>query len=187
MNIESTDESVIIMYQTHMAAEHAVRTLQGAGFDMKKLSIVGRDYRSEEHITGYYNLGDRMAAWGSMGAFWGGIWGLLLGAAFFWVPGVGPVVLAGPIVAALVGGLEGALVVGGLSALGAALFNIGIPKDEVLRYETELKAGKFMVVYHGPEEEVARARQLLGSGDVYPPRNEPRREHIPSSSVLAEV
>ena len=46
---------------------------------MKKLSILGKDYHTEEHVVGYYKAGDRMKAWGKMGAFWGGMWGLLFG------------------------------------------------------------------------------------------------------------
>ncbi len=86
-----------------------MQELQRAGFDMKKLSIVGKDYHTEEHVVGYYNAGDRMKYWGKWGAFWGGIWGLLVGAAFFAVPGIGPVLVAGPLVAWIVGALEGSV------------------------------------------------------------------------------
>ena len=55
--------------------------------------------------------------------------------------------------ALLVGALEGAVVVGGLSAIGAGLYSLGIPKDSVLRYETALKTGKFIVIAHGSSEE----------------------------------
>ena len=60
-----------------------------------------------------------MKYWGKQGAFWGGLWGLLCGAAFFAIPGIGPVLVAGPLVASIIGALEGAIVVGGLSARGA--------------------------------------------------------------------
>jgi len=50
---------------------------------MKKLSVVGKDYHTEENVIGYYNTGDRMATWGKSGLFWGWIWGLLFGSAFF--------------------------------------------------------------------------------------------------------
>ena len=113
--------SVVATYDTHTQAEDAVKELQKAGFDMKQLSIVGRDYHTDEHVVGYYNAGDRMKQWGKFGAFWGGIWGLLFGSAFFWIPGVGPLLVAGPLVALILGGLEGAAVVGGLSALGGAV------------------------------------------------------------------
>ena len=87
------------------AAEEAVKELQKSGFDMKKLSVVGKDYHTDEQVVGYYNAGDRMKYWGKQGAFWGGFWGLLFGAAFFWVPAIGPVLAGGSLVAAIVAGL----------------------------------------------------------------------------------
>ena len=69
-----------------------------------------------------------MKYWGKLGAFWGGLLGLLLGAAFLVIPGIGPVVAAGSVVAWIVGALEGALVVGGLTALGAALYSLAFLK-----------------------------------------------------------
>jgi uncharacterized membrane protein len=156
------NNAVIAIYASHVEAEEAVKELQHAAFDMKKLSIVGRDYQTDEHVVGYYNAGDRMKYWGKLGAFWGGIWGLLFGSAFFFIPGIGPLVVAGPLVAWILGALEGALVVGGLSALGAALFSLGIPHDSILRYETALGVGKFLVIVHGNAEETTRARGIIG-------------------------
>jgi uncharacterized membrane protein len=153
--------AVIAVYNTHEEAESAVKELQKSGFDMKKLSVVGKDYHTEDQVVGYYNAGDRMKYWGKWGALWGGLWGLLFGAAFFWVPGVGPLLVAGPLSAAIVAGLENALVVGGLSVLGAALWSIGIPKNSVLRYETAVKLNKFLLVAHGTIAEVAKAREIL--------------------------
>jgi len=128
---------------------------------MKKLSVIGKDYHTDEQVTGYYNTGDRMKYWGKMGAFWGRVWGLLVGAAFFWVPGIGPILIAGPLTAAFVGALEGAVVVGGLSAMGAALYSIGIPKDSVLRYETAIKADKYLLVAHGFGDDFDKAKDIL--------------------------
>jgi len=157
----SKENAVVALYDTHTEAEEAVKELQKSGFNMKKLSIVGKDYHTEEHVTGYYNAGDRMKYWGKMGAFWGGIWGLLLGGAFFAIPGIGPVLVAGPLVAWIIAALEGAVVFGGVSAIGAALYSVGIPKDSVLRYEMALKADKFLVLAHGTVNEVAKARDIL--------------------------
>jgi hypothetical protein len=130
---------------------------------MKKLSVVGKDYHTDEQVVGYYNAGDRMKYWGKMGGFWGGLWGLLFGAAFFWVPGVGPLLVAGPLAAWIVSALEGAVVVGGLSALGAGLYSIGIPKNSVLKYETAIKADKFLLVAHGTAAEAAKAKDILAA------------------------
>jgi uncharacterized membrane protein len=159
--------SVVAVFETHDLAEAAVRTLQKDGFNMKKLSIVGKDYHTEEHVVGYYNSGDRMLYWGKQGAFWGGFWGLLFGSAFFWVPSVGPLLMAGPIVAWIVGALEGAIVVGGLSALGGALASIGIPKDSIVEYETEIKNGKLLLVAHGTFDELEKAKELLQKHKVH--------------------
>lgn len=152
---------VVAIYATHTAAEAAVKELQQSGFDMKKLSIVGRDYHTDEHVVGYYNAGDRMKVWGKRGAFWGGLWGLLLGSAFFWIPGLGPLFVAGPLVGWIVGALEGAVVVGGLSAVGAGLYSLGIPKDSILQYETALKTDKFVLIAHGSVDETVRAKEIL--------------------------
>ncbi len=103
----------------------------------------------------------RMKYWGKLGAFWGGLWGLLFGAAFFWVPGLGPLVVAGPLASWIIGALEGAAVVGGLSALGAGLYSIGIPKDSIISYETAIKSDKFLVIAHGTPDEVNRAKEVL--------------------------
>jgi hypothetical protein len=128
---------------------------------MKKLSIVGKDYHTEEHVIGYYNAGDRMKVWGKLGAFWGGLWGMLFGSAFFLIPGIGPIMVFGPLVGWIVAALEGAVVVGGLSALGAGLYSIGMPKDSIVKYETALKSDKFLVIAHGTADEVDKAKSIL--------------------------
>ena len=155
--------AVVAIFDTHPEADEAVRELQKSGFDMKKLSVVGKDYHTEEHVVGYYNAGDRMKHWGKLGAFWGGLWGLLFGAAFFWVPGIGPVLIGGPLVAWIIAALEGAVVVGGLSAIGAGLFSLGIPKDSIVLYESAVKAGKYVVVAHGTAQDVAKARDIMST------------------------
>lgn len=154
-------ESVIYVYNTQSEAEQAIKALGKSGFDVKKLSLVGKGYHSEEHPVGFYTLGDKIKTWGGFGAFWGGIWGLLLALAVFFLPGVGVVAMAGPLVASLVGALERAVVVGGVSALGAALSEIGMPKDQIMKYETAVKADKFVLMVHGTAAEEEQARVTL--------------------------
>jgi hypothetical protein len=103
-----------------------------------------------------------MKYWGSIGAFWGGIWGLLFGSAAFAIPGIGPILVAGPLVSWIVAGLEGAVVVGGVSALGAGLVSIGIPKDSVIKYEVAVKTDRYLLVFHGTQEDVYSAQRILG-------------------------
>ena len=157
--------SVVAVYDSHEEAERAVKALQQAGIDMKSLSLAGMGTHTDEHVIGFYNAGDRMKYWGKVGAFWGGFWGLLFGSAAFAIPGIGPVLVAGPLVSWIVAGLEGAVVVGGVSALGAGLVSIGIPKNSVIKYETALKTDKYLFIVHGSPDAVYGARFILdGSG-----------------------
>src|ERR1035438_6776463 len=157
----SEQNAVVAVYASHLEAEAAVKELQRGGIDMHSLSIVGKDSHTDEHVVGYYNTGDRMKYWGKTGAFWGGFWGLLFGSAFFAIPGLGPVLVAGPLVAWIVGALEGAVAVGGLSAIGAGLYGMGIPKDSIVKYETAIKTDQFLVIAHGTAAEVATAKKII--------------------------
>jgi hypothetical protein len=159
--MQTATNGVVAIYGSHSGAESAIKELQKSGFDMTQLSIIGRGYHTEEHVVGYYTASDRMKYWGSVGAFWGGFWGLLVGSAFFMIPGIGPMLMAGPVVSWIIGALEGAVVVGGLSAVGAGICSLGIPKDSALKYETALKAGKFALIVHGTDLEVDHARGVI--------------------------
>src|SRR5580698_6981011 len=141
--------SVVAIYPDHEAAEQAVKKLQAASFDVTKLSIIGKDHHTEEKIVGYYTTGESMKYWGLRGAFWGGIWGLLVGAGFFLIPGVGSVLVAGPFLGALVTGLESAAIVGGTSALAVGLIHLGIPKEKAIEYENAIIADKFLLIASG--------------------------------------
>lgn len=156
-------EAVVAVYPTHEAAETAIRAAQKSGFDMTKLSIIAKDYQTQEDVVGYYSTGGRMKAWGKSGAFWGGLWGLLFGSAFFVIPGVGPLLVAGPLLMSIIAALEGAVVVGTVSVVGAALISIGVPKDKTIEYEARITAGEFLVVAHGTAHQLGAIRDTLGT------------------------
>jgi len=158
--METTD-TVIAVFVDHDAAESAVKKLNAAGFEMKNLSVVGKGYHSEEKVVGFYTAGDRIRFWGARGAFWGGLWGLFFGGLFLTIPIVGHVVVLGYLGVMVVSAIESAIVVGGLSALGAALYGIGVPKDSVIQYEAAIKADSFLVMAHGTANEMARAKTIL--------------------------
>jgi len=156
-------DTVIAVFADHNAAEAAVKTLAAEGFAMKHLSIVGKGYHTEEKVVGFYNMGDRIKFWGSRGAFWGGVWGLFFGGLFMSIPLVGHVIVLGYLATIAISAVESAVMVGGLSALGAALYGIGVPKDSVIDYEAAVKADDFLVMAHGSAEQVARARAILST------------------------
>jgi heat induced stress protein YflT len=164
--VNSNENSVVAVYPHHSDAENAIKLLEKGDFNIKKLAIVGQGYHTEDQVVGYYTTGDRVKHWGKNGAFWGGLWGMLVGSAFFLIPGVGPVMVAGSAVAWIVGALESAVVVGGLSALGAGLYCIGVPKDTALKYESSVKAGKFLLIAHGTPIEADLARRILANTEA---------------------
>jgi len=154
-------DTLIAVFADHIQAEAAVKKLADSKFDMKQLSIVGQGYHTEERVIGFYSAGDRIKFWGKRGAFWGGLWGLFFGGVFLMVPVVGQVMVLGYLATVIASGVESAVLVGGLSALGAALYSVGVPKETVIQYETALKADEFLVTAHGTAYELARARTIL--------------------------
>lgn len=153
--------SVIGVFENHEAAEKAVKALASSGIALANLSVLGRGYHTEENAIGFYNTGDRITFWGGRGAFWGGLWSLFFGGLFITIPAVGPIVALGYLAASMIAAIEGAVVVGGLSAIAAALYSIGIPRDSVIQYEAAVRADSFLVMARGTAEEVAHAKSIL--------------------------
>lgn len=160
------NNAVVAVYDSHETAEKAIKKLTDANIPMKEISIIGRGYHTDEKVIGFYNTGDRMKFWGKYGAFWGGMWGLLAGGLFLTSPVIGPVVIVGSFAAMVLTGVEGAVIVGGVSALAAALASIGIPKDTVLQYERAIEADGFVVLVQGTAEETERARAILKTSNA---------------------
>jgi hypothetical protein len=159
------NESVIAVFGEHAEADVAIKKLMGAGIALDHLSIVGKGFHSQEKIVGFYNIGDRVKFWGKRGALWGSLWGLFVGGVSLTIPGVGQLMILGYLAAIVVSAVEGAIMVGGLSALGAALYSAGVPRDSIVRYEQAVKADGFLVIVHGEVEELTRARALLALGN----------------------
>ena len=120
------------------------------GIDIRHLSIVGKGYHTDEKGVGFYNMGDRVKFWGKSGAFWGGLWGWFFGGIFPTIPVIGHVVVLGYLTAAVISAVEGAVVVGGLSALGAARCRQATPGPTGFATCPELPLGWSHVAVFGP-------------------------------------
>jgi len=155
------NDAIVAIFGDHHQSETAIRSLARGGLDVKHFSIVGKGYHKEEKVLGFYNVGERIKSWSGKGAFWGGFWGLFASGILMTVPVIGPVVVLGHFTGMVIAAFEGAVFVGGLGALGGALFSLGIPKDSVIKYEGALKADGFLIIGHGPSDEMARARTIL--------------------------
>jgi hypothetical protein len=152
--------SIVAVYETQREAEAGVRDLQLIGFDLKKVSILGREHESGEHVVGYYSTGGRMKYWGARGAFWNELWRLLVGAACFVIPGIGRVLIAGPLTVWVVGALRDP-VIEELSAVGSGLHSISIPNASIRRYESAIKMHKLLLIAYGSVQEVLKSRDIL--------------------------
>jgi hypothetical protein len=156
--------TVIATYPDHASAEDAVRRLQQNGIPMQNLSIIGKDFQAIDKPLGFVTTGDVAKSGAKVGAWTGGLFGLLVGAAFLILPGIGPVVIAGPLAAALLGGIEGALAGAAFGGLTGALVGLGVSKDKAIRYESQVKAGKFLVTLQGDRQQIERAKSLFTAG-----------------------
>ena len=157
----STESSVVGVYNSLDAAEEAVRKLGQGGFPIQHVSILAKDLGSEKKVHGFVTSCDVAKASARTGAWVGGIFGLLVGAAFVWLPGVGPLVVAGSLTSALLGGVEGAVAGAAFSGVLGWLTSLGISKEHILKYEESVKAGKYLVIAHGAADEVAKAQSIL--------------------------
>jgi hypothetical protein len=157
----SQESSVVGIYAHLDTAEEAVQKLGQGGFPIQHVSIIAKDLGTEKKIHGYVTSCDVAKSSARTGAWVGGIFGLLVGAAFLWVPGVGPLIVAGSLSSALLGGVEGAVAGAAFSGLLGWLAGLGISKQHILKYEESVKAGKYLVIAHGTPEDVKKARGIL--------------------------
>ena len=156
-------QSVVHIFKSMSEAEDAVKRLIDQKFPADHVSIVTRNIQTEKQVHGYITAGDVAKDSAGTGAWMGGLFGLLTGAAFVFVPGFGPLVVAGSFAAALLGGIEGTVVgAAGGGALGA-LFGWGVSKEHILKYEEVVKAGSYLVIANGDEAQVKQARDILDS------------------------
>lgn len=164
MNKNKGLATVIAVYPDHASAEEALRRLQADGIPMQNVSIIGKDFQAVEQPLGFVTAGSGAKEGATVGAWSGGLFGLLVGAAFLVLPGIGAVVIAGPLVAALLGGVEGAVAGAAFGALAGALVGLGLSRDKAIRYESQVKTGKFLLTLQGDAPQIERAKSLVTGG-----------------------
>jgi hypothetical protein len=162
---------LVAFFEDGGGAEEALSNLVALDFPLDRLSVLGRASSSGDDPLGIYysDAGERMRGWGGLGAFWGGIWGLLTGAAgLFLLPGLGPVVAAGPVVQALAGATAGAALggtimvgAGAAAQLSVAIHRMGIPDTCIDEMHERLERGEHMVMLILHEDEIYRWRPKI--------------------------
>ena len=159
------DRAVIAVFNDLESVQRAIVKLADDGFPIDRISIIGKDLQSEFRVNGFVTMGDIARPSAATGAWIGGLFGLLSGTALLFMPGAGPLIVLGSLASAAVGAAEGALVGG---AVGAVLGHF-VAREKLPKYERLVATGKYLVVVHGMEDDVERARRILlehGSTDV---------------------
>ena len=157
----AAQNATVAVLDSPRQVEENVQRLRQAGFDLSKLSVVAKDRHPEQQVAAHYGAGGQARYWGEQGGFWTQMWATLSGWACVVIPDTGPILVAGPLSGWIVAALENEAVFGGLSALGAALYGLGIPKDAVLRNEAAVRMDKLLLIAHGAVDEVGKAREIM--------------------------
>jgi hypothetical protein len=172
-----TDHRLLIgFYADAERAQSALQELIDDDFPLDRVSLLGKAGASGDDPLGVYfpSTGDRMRGWGRLGAIWGGVMGMLGGAAgMFIIPGIGPLMIVGPVAEILVGTVAGAGLGGGLMASGAALSEVavaahrmGVPESAIEDMEHRLRDDQYMLLLIVHHDEVERWDKLLGETRV---------------------
>jgi hypothetical protein len=160
---ETQTTNIVAIYKSHAEAGQAVHDLNRLGFDIRRLSIAGPHYHPEEVPDEAVHPGECIKYWGRHGGVWTGMWGLMVGSTLFWIPGLGPMRIARPLVTWIIAALEGAILLGGLSAIASGPFGLGIPKEHAVQYESALREGHYLLIAHGPVSTTLEAKAILQS------------------------
>ena len=138
------DKEIIGVYDNGDEAIRAVEKLTNQGYHKEDISVVVKDKEKADHITSKTdtNVDDGLAAGAATGGILGGLTGMLAGVGALAIPGIGPIVAAGPIASTL-GGIAAGIGAGGLAG---ALVGLGIPKDTAERYASDVEEGKILVL-----------------------------------------
>src|SRR5918911_648201 len=161
-------KAVFCIATSEFQAESIVNELKVAGFSDNDISVLfpdktgSKDFAHEHHTK----APEGAAAGAGTGGVLGGALGWLVGIGALAIPGLGPFIAAGPIMAALSGAAAGAT----LGGMTGALIGWGIPEYEAKRYEGKIKEGNILISVHTEDrDERARAKQILeeaGADDV---------------------
>ncbi|HWQ54673.1 MAG TPA: hypothetical protein VN442_13395 [Bryobacteraceae bacterium] len=161
-----TENATVAVCDSPAEADRTLRELREAGFETRSVSVAARDGARQKMVACYYQAGTGMRCCGHAGTFWNGVWEMLPGWAILDIPDLGGLLVAGRLAEWVVAGLENAAIFSGLSALGAALYSIGIPKEAIAEYEAALAEEKYLVIAHGPAGEVARAKRVFRAQEL---------------------
>ena len=157
------ENTTVSVFTNSNQVQQAITDLAKAGFDMKRISVVGKAYRGNGESAAYYRDGNRIKCLGGQSEFWNSLYPAIQEWTLFSCPGTGIVLAVGPMAQWVVAVLNNSAIFGTLSVLGATFYSMGVAKERVQDYEEALRKGSCLLVIHGPAQEVVKAKRILRS------------------------
>ncbi|MGI8587493.1 MAG: DUF2382 domain-containing protein [Chloroflexia bacterium] len=160
-------ETVVGVFNDQARAERAIEDLKAAGYSPADIGILMQNKEGAADLAASTGTkaGEGAATGATAGGLLGALGGLLVGLGALAIPGIGPVLAAGPLAAALgtvVGGTAtGAILGAGVGALAGALVGLGIPEDEAKVYEDRFRQGRILVTVKSGADRYVEAQQIL--------------------------
>ncbi|SFV68187.1 hypothetical protein MNB_SM-6-1500 [hydrothermal vent metagenome] len=154
-------KAMVKVYENYDEAAKAVSALVDGGVLKKYISVIGKGEQEEQNEFEYNKQNNDIIFWGEQGAFWGSLWGLLAGGILFWIPGFGPLIATGRVLAAIAGMVGGGVMFGATGAMTAWFIDIGVEKSLAHKYGDLLQENKILVIVHGDNAAVEMAEDIL--------------------------
>jgi hypothetical protein len=152
---------LVAVFESAERAEEAIGRLERAGFDLSRLSAIGKEEPSAAQAVGMAVAGAHARVWGPRGRLWASLAETPAAMALAWVPFIGYVVAVGPAASVLAGGQWQAKAAPPASALARMLTLAGMSPGQVLTYEAAVRGGEILLLMHGSAANAARARHVL--------------------------
>lgn len=160
------------VYDSEAKASRVIEKLIDDDFPMDRISLLRKSGGLGDDMLGlaFTDTKERVKVWGEHGVVWGALWGLLAGATgLFVLPGIGPLLAAGPVVEALGGAIAGAAMTGGVMAgaaaltqLSSALHRIGVPAADIETVHKAIERGSYVLILHCEPEQANHCAMRLG-------------------------
>lgn len=162
----SSYKRAVGVFKRQEDVEHVIHALKDDGYDMNRVSLLARnvsdvegaDELNEEHGN---EAREGAGIGATTGTVLGGVTGFLIGVGLLAIPGVGPVLAAGAEIGALGSTLAGAGIGAAAGGIVGALVGLGIPEERAKVYENRVKAGDYLLIVSGNDNETRRAESIL--------------------------
>ena len=161
----SKENTAISIYANPDRIEEAVMELEGSGFDMKRISVIGKVSGDQPRLTALYEEGHSLKCRGRQSDLWNKLCALIRDWVLFNCPDSGALLAIGPVSLWIVAVIDNSAIFSNLSVLGAMLYSMGLAKESLQDYEEALRKGGYLLIVHGPSQEVTQAKRILKSAD----------------------